>query len=69
MAAYYPNTASSTQQQHATHLLHSLTTLYPCEHCASHLSTYYHTNPPDQHVSGRSQLSAYLCRVHNDVRD
>ena len=68
MAAYYPHTASSTHRQHATALLSSLATLYPCEHCASHLSTYYHTHPPEQHVAGRSELSVYLCRVHNDVR-
>ena len=68
MAAYYPSTADSSQQQHASRLLHSLSSLYPCEHCASHLSSYYHSHPPEQHVAGRSQLSAYLCHVHNDVR-
>lgn len=69
MAAYYPHSANTTQQQHATQLLTSLTSLYPCQHCASHLTTYYHTHPPQQSVQGRQQLSGYLCRVHNDVRE
>jgi len=69
MAAYYPHSANPTQQQHATQLLTSLTSLYPCDHCASHLSTYYRTHPPQQSVQGRQQLSTYLCRVHNDVRE
>lgn len=68
MAAYYPTAASPPQQQHAAGLLHSLTSLYPCPHCAAHLSSYYHTHPPEQYVNGREQLSGYLCRVHNDVR-
>ena len=68
MAAYYPPAADATQQQHASRLLHSLSSLYPCDHCAAHLSTYYQADPPERHVAGRAALSGYLCRVHNDVR-
>ena len=68
VAAYFPARASPLQSEQALALLHSLPHLYPCPHCAQHLSLYYQQHRPEEHVQGRDQLGLYLCAVHNDVR-
>jgi len=68
MAAYYPAKPSQQQQQHTIALLKSLPHVYPCPHCAQHLSAYYDHHDPQPAVAGRDQLGLYLCEAHNEVR-
>jgi len=64
-AAYYPNNPSPAQKTSMLSLLRSLPLLYPCGHCASHLTDNLKENPPK--VGGREELSRWLCERHNDV--
>jgi FAD-linked sulfhydryl oxidase len=66
-AAYYPVDASPQHRQSMLSLLQSLPVLYPCSYCADHLKGEMQKNPPD--VSGRAQLSKWLCDVHNEVNE
>lgn len=66
-AAYYPERPTPHQRANMLNLLHSLSVLYPCSHCASHLGEEMKTKPPD--VSGRLGLSRWLCERHNDVNE
>ncbi|KAH7922324.1 FAD-dependent thiol oxidase [Leucogyrophana mollusca] len=66
-AAYYPERPTPNQRANMLNLLHSLPTLYPCSHCASHLGENLKDHPPD--VSGRVPLSRWLCERHNDVNE
>lgn len=64
-AAYYPLTASKTQQTQMRSLLTSLPGLYPCTWCADDFGKDIVANPPD--VTGRAGLSKWLCERHNEV--
>ena len=66
-AAYYPDKPSVSQRAHMLNMLHSLPSLYPCSHCASHLHESIKASPPD--VSGRVGLSKWLCNRHNEVNE
>lgn len=66
-AAYYPERPSPNQRANMLGLLNSLPSLYPCSHCASHLGNNMQDHPPD--VSGRFELSRWLCERHNDVNE
>lgn len=66
-AAYYPEKPSVAQRAQMLNMLHSLPTLYPCSHCASHLNESIKINPPD--VSSRIGLSRWLCNRHNEVNE
>ncbi|KAG8806924.1 hypothetical protein FRC18_005837 [Serendipita sp. 400] len=64
-AAYYPVNPTPQHQRSMLALLQALPILYPCNYCAQHLGGEMKTNPPD--VSGRGNLSKWLCGVHNEV--
>jgi FAD-linked sulfhydryl oxidase len=65
-AAYYPEKPSEAHKKNAMGLFGSLPSLYPCRHCADELQKEMKIiGPPD--VSGRLQLSNWLCRIHNEV--
>ncbi|KIM22853.1 hypothetical protein M408DRAFT_332717 [Serendipita vermifera MAFF 305830] len=66
-AAYYPVNPTPQHRRSMLSLLQSLPILYPCNYCAEHLGGEMQKNPPD--VSGRAQLSKWLCDVHNEVND
>lgn len=66
-AAYYPVNPSPQHRRNMLSLLQSLPTLYPCGYCGEHLGVEMQKNPPD--VSGREQLSKWLCNVHNEVNE
>jgi mitochondrial FAD-linked sulfhydryl oxidase len=66
-AAYYPVNPSPQHRRSMLSLLQSLPVLYPCNYCAEHLGGEMKKNPPD--VSGRAQLSKWLCDVHNEVNE
>jgi mitochondrial FAD-linked sulfhydryl oxidase len=66
-AAYYPVNPSPQHRRSMLSLLQSLPVLYPCNYCAEHLGGEMQKNPPD--VSGRAQLSKWLCDVHNEVNE
>lgn len=66
-AAYYPTSPTPTQQSSMLGLLHSLPSLYPCSHCASHLGENLKAHPPEGAVGGREVLMKWLCERHNDV--
>ena len=64
-AAYYPLSASTEQQTQMRNLLSSLSILYPCSWCATDFQSDISANPPA--VSGRAELSRWLCERHNEV--
>lgn len=66
-AAYYPEKPTPNQRANMLNLVHSLPTLYPCSHCASHLGEVMKAHPPD--VSGRVGLSRWFCERHNEVNE
>ncbi|CCA67482.1 related to erv1 protein, mitochondrial precursor [Serendipita indica DSM 11827] len=66
-AAYYPVNPTPQHQRSMLSLLQSLSVLYPCSYCAQHLGGEMQKNPPN--VSGRVQLSKWLCDVHNEVNE
>jgi len=66
-AAYYPEHPTPNQRANMLSLIRALPVLYPCSHCASHLSDNMKDHPPN--VSGRVALSQWLCERHNDVNE
>ncbi|KAJ3745357.1 ERV/ALR sulfhydryl oxidase domain-containing protein [Lentinula detonsa] len=64
-AAYYPERPTPTQRANMLTLLRSLPLLYPCSHCAEDFGEDIKVNPPN--VSGRAELSRWLCERHNEV--
>lgn len=67
MAAYYPAEPSSSQQSLMRSLLDGLAEFYPCGHCRSHFREQMKESPPI--VTSASELSQWLCRIHNDVNE
>jgi hypothetical protein len=67
MAAYYPSEPSSSQQSLMRSLLDGLAEFYPCGHCRAHLREQIKESPPV--VSSASELSLWLCRIHNEVNE
>lgn len=68
-AAYYPTKPTASQQRSMLGLLHSLPTLYPCSHCASHFGDRMKEHPAEGAVGGREELMKWLCERHNEVND
>jgi len=64
-AAYYPKKPSADDIKAAGSLFSSLSQLYPCSDCASHLREEMKRNPPQ--LNSRNELNEWLCRVHNEV--
>ena len=46
MAAHFPDKPSEAEQNSARAFLLALAVLYPCKHCAAHLSEYLDEHPP-----------------------
>lgn len=61
MAAYFPEKPSAEQRQAAVTTLQSMSLLYPCGYCASHLRDYLHSNPVNANT--RNDLAQWLCNM------
>lgn len=46
-------------------MLDGLAEFYPCGHCAEHLREQVKASPPQ--VGSSRELSAWLCRIHNEA--
>jgi FAD-linked sulfhydryl oxidase len=66
-AAYYPTSPPPETQTHMRNLILGLARVYPCLPCAEDFQEKVAENPPD--VSGRENLSRWLCERHNEVNE
>src|ERR1700730_12406618 len=64
-AAYYPISANAHQKRNMIALLESLPVLYPCQECGIDFGETMKEHPPN--VTGREELSKWLCERHNEV--
>jgi len=67
MAAYYPEEPSGPQRSLMRSMMEGLAEFYPCHYCAAHLQQQIQESPPE--VTSGSQLSQWLCRIHNEVNE
>ncbi|KAI7960950.1 hypothetical protein MJO28_001439 [Puccinia striiformis f. sp. tritici] len=66
IGSYYPvEKPSQIHQESTLQLIKSLSIIYPCQPCASHLQDYLAKFPPQ--IENRSKLERWLCEAHNDV--
>ncbi|XP_073492562.1 FAD-linked sulfhydryl oxidase ALR [Aquarana catesbeiana] len=65
MAAYYPDSPSTKQQEEMKSFINIFSKFYPCEECADDLRERLTSTQPD--TSSRHNLSQWMCILHNDV--
>jgi FAD-linked sulfhydryl oxidase len=65
MAANYPQQPTLLHQHTMHQFLRTISTLYPCTHCAHDFEADMHANPPD--LSNRDGFSVWMCERHNMV--
>jgi mitochondrial FAD-linked sulfhydryl oxidase len=66
-AAYLPEKPSEEQKKHVSNLFKALSQLYPCRHCAEHLTAYMEVNPIA--LESKKSISTWLCNFHNEVNE
>lgn len=67
MAANYPKEANPTQQAEMKSFLNIFSNVYPCWWCAKDLRMWMDREENKPRVSGRDELSNWLCDAHNEV--
>jgi len=67
MAAYYPIQPSPVQQRDMRDFMLLYMQQYPCLYCRDRTMEEVERNPP--RVLDRTQLSEWLCELHNEVNE
>ncbi|XP_033221300.1 FAD-linked sulfhydryl oxidase ALR [Belonocnema kinseyi] len=65
MAAYYPEKPTMDQQKDMSTFFYIFSKFYPCAPCAEDFQVQLKKTPPK--TSSQSQLSQWLCILHNEV--
>ena len=67
VAYFYPNHPTTDEMLSAKQFYESLRVLLPCPGCASHYSKLLEEIPVDGAVTSRSNLIAWVNKIHNEV--
>ncbi|KAK3888493.1 hypothetical protein Pcinc_007452 [Petrolisthes cinctipes] len=65
MAAYYPPTPSTQEQQEMSEFIKLFANFYPCKPCADDFKEWLQKYPPK--VKSQDSLSWWFCDAHNEV--
>ena len=65
IAATYPETPTTKQQQDMKSFLHLFAGVYPCWYCGEDFQKYIQKNEPL--TKSQDDLGKWLCEAHNDV--
>ncbi|CAG0920313.1 unnamed protein product [Notodromas monacha] len=67
MAAYYPDSPTSAQQQNMSNFFKLFSRFYPCDFCAADFRDSLREFPPV--TKNQKTLSLWLCERHNEVNE
>ncbi|KAG4305985.1 hypothetical protein PORY_000895 [Pneumocystis oryctolagi] len=67
MAANYPELATAEEQSEMRNFLTIFAKRYPCIYCAQDFREWMHQKENEMMVSGRKELSLWMCKAHNEV--
>lgn len=65
----YPIKPTQTEKEVMFQFFETIPYILPCKYCRHSLSCYYEKDPPAAAVKGRSEVTQWLWRIHNQVNN